>query len=358
MSSFRNMSPDPLFYRLVKRPLGLTAFVVLVILYGLALFAPFIAPYEASKQNLNYPYHPPMRVVIKEGKLQAQQYEVKDLMALEYAPVVGRTVPLNFFAEGYAYKLFGFIPMVKHLVLLDTKDADARLYLFGADNTGRDVFSRLLYGAQISLTIGFIGISITMVLGFFVGGLAGFFRGKFDFISMRFVEFLMVIPGLYLLLALRSTLAPYFDSDKMFIVIVVILSLIGWAGTARVIRGMAIALRSRPFVEASITMGQGTMNILRMHILPNLVSYLLVAATLSIPGYILGEAALSFLGLGIQEPEPSWGLMLKQAQDMKIFMLNLWWLLLPGGCIFITVIAFNILGDELRDIVDPRMAKK
>jgi peptide/nickel transport system permease protein len=173
---------------------------------------------------------------------------------------------------------------------------------------------------------------------------------------MRVVEFLMAIPGLYLLLALRSTLAPHFASAQMYVLIVLILALIGWASTARVIRGMALSLRNRPFVLAAETMGQSTGKILRKHILPNLTSYLLVAATLSIPGYILGEAALSFLGLGIQEPSASWGLMLKQAQnDMKVFMLNFWWLLSPGVAIFLTVVAFNLLGDVLRDIVDPKM---
>lgn len=172
---------------------------------------------------------------------------------------------------------------------------------------------------------------------------------------MRLVELLMAIPGLYLLLALRSALAPYFESSQMYLVIVIILSLIGWAGTGRVIRGMSLSLSRRTFVVASQAMGQSTYQILLKHILPNLVSYLLVAATLSIPAYILGEAALSFLGLGIQEPSASWGLMLKQAQEMKVFMLNFWWMFTPGVLIFITVIAFNILGDTLRDIVDPKM---
>jgi peptide/nickel transport system permease protein len=194
-----------------------------------------------------------------------------------------------------------------------------------------------------------------MLVGFLVGGLSGYFGGKFDFFSMRIVELLMAIPGLYLLLALRSALAPYFESNQMYLVIVIILSLIGWAGTGRIIRGMSLSLSQRTFVLAAQAMGQSTHKILQYHILPNLISYLLVAATLSIPAYILGEAALSFLGLGIQEPAASWGLMLKQAQEMKVFMLNFWWMFTPGVLIFITVIAFNVLGDTLRDIVDPKM---
>lgn len=232
-----------------------------------------------------------------------------------------------------------------------------RVYLLGSDSTGRDVFSRLLYGSRVSLTISLVGISITMVLGFLIGGFSGYFGGRFDFVAMRGVEFLMAVPSLYLLLALRAALAPYFvelGSDKMFLMIVVILSLVGWAGTARILRGLSLALSRQQFVLAAESMGQRPLVILFRHILPNLSSYLLVAATLSIPGYILGEAALSFLGLGIQEPATSWGLMLSQAQDIKVFYLNFWWLLSPGVAILVTVMAFNILGDTLREIISPR----
>jgi peptide/nickel transport system permease protein len=164
------------------------------------------------------------------------------------------------------------------------------------------------------------------------------------------------VPGFYLLLSLRSALAPFFDSGEMFLVIIVILSLVGWAGTARVLRGMSLSLRERAYVTAAECMGQSTLQILLRHFLPNLAGYLLVTSTLAIPGYILGEAALSFLGLGIQEPASSWGLMLRQSQqDMKVLMLNFWWMLLPGAAIFVTVVAFNLLGDALRDIIDPKM---
>lgn len=232
-----------------------------------------------------------------------------------------------------------------------------RIYLLGSDSTGRDVFSRLLYGSRISLTIGLVGISITTALGFLIGGLSGYFGGRFDFVAMRGVEFLMAIPGLYLLLALRSALAPYFvqfGSDAMFLLIVAILSLIGWAGAARVLRGLSLSLSRQQFVLAAESMGQRPLAILCKHILPNLASYLLVAAMLSIPGYILGEAALSFLGLGIQEPAASWGLMLSQTQDVKVFYLNFWWLLSPGAAIVVTVMAFNVLGNSLRDIIAPK----
>ena len=197
-----------------------------------------------------------------------------------------------------------------------------------------------------------------LVIGFVVGGLSGYFGGTFDFLAMRFVEFLMAVPGLYLLLAMRSALAPHFDSAQMYIMIVVILSFIGWASTARVIRGMALSLSKAQYVQAAKAMGESPLKIIVKHFLPNVLSYLIVGATLSIPAYVLGEAALSFLGLGIQEPSASWGLMLAQAQnDTKVLMLGFWWMLAPGGAIFATVLTFNMLGDILRDIADPKKDK-
>jgi peptide/nickel transport system permease protein len=342
---------------LLRRPLGLGAFLVLVLLYACAIFAPFLATYQVSDQSLDHSFHPPSRLLWKDGALHAQLYVNVDPSAARWEPLAGETVRIRLFAPGYRYDvLFGLTSWDRHLLVPDESRPDAQVYLLGSDATGRDVFSRLLYGARVSLSIGLIGITITMVMGFLVGGLAGYFGGRVDFLAMRGVEFLMAIPGLYLLLALRSTLAPHFESGQMFLLIVIILAFIGWAGTARVIRGLSLSIRGREFVLAAEAMGQSTFNILVKHILPNLTSYLLVAATLSIPAYILGEAALSFLGLGIQEPSASWGLMLSQAQnDMKVFMLNFWWLLTPGAAIFVTVIAFNVFGDALRDIVDPRM---
>ena len=334
---------------------GLVALAVLGLLYLAALFAQFLAPYPETLPCLNKSFHPPTMPVWHDGKLQIKVYENADPSIALYKPVPGEYIPIKFFAQSKPYKLWGFIEMQTKLFGLDTDNPDARIYLLGSDSTGRDVFSRLLYGAQVSLSIGFIGIAITMVMGFMVGGLSGYFGGSFDFIAMRFVEFLMAVPSLYLLLAMRSALAPHFDSSEMYIMIVIILSMLGWAGTARVIRGMSLSLSKRQFIQAAESMGQSPLKIIIKHFLPNQLSYIIVSGTLSIPAYILGEAALSFLGLGIQEPSSSWGLMLAQAQsDTKVLMLGFWWLLLPGAAIFITVLAFNMLGDVLRDIADPK----
>ena len=339
-----------------NRASGAIAFSILAILYFLSGFASFFAPYSVSEQNLSYPYHPPSQIKLIDGNFEVMMMERVEAGVAQYK-VVGRSVPLKFLSKTEPYHLFGFIPMSYKFVQLDSVNPNDRLYILGSDSTGRDILSRLLYGSQISLSIGLIGISITLVLGFVVGSIAGYYGGWVDFSAMRLVELLMSIPGLYLLLALRSAfMRPELSPVQVYSIIVVILSIIGWAATARIIRGMTLSLRNLPYIQASRSFGVPVWRILIRHILPNIASYLLVAATLSIPGYILAEAALSFLGLGISEPSASWGLMLRQSQgNMIVFFMNFWWMLLPGLAIFITVVAYNILGDVLRDIVDPKI---
>ncbi len=356
---------------LPRRPVVAVATLTIILLYGAMMAAPFLSTQRFDLNNLHQTNHPPTRLVWKDGRWWAQVYERVDPATADYRPLTGQLLPLTFLGRGFEY---GFgdkdshsFKTTRHLLVPDydalekmvghpVDRRDYPLYLLGSDSTGRDVFSRLLYGSRVSLVIGLVGIGITLTMGFLVGGLAGYFGGSFDFFAMRLVEFLMATPTLYLLLALRAALASYFEPAEMNLVIIVILSLIGWAGTARVLRGMSLSLRERPFVTAAECLGQSTFKILFRHFLPNLAGYLLVGAALSIPGYILGEASLSFLGLGIQEPSASWGLMLQQAQgDLKVLMLNFWWMLLPGAAIFVTFIAFNVLGDALRDIVDPKM---
>jgi peptide/nickel transport system permease protein len=339
------------FAELLRRPAGIIVLMVLALFYFIAIFADFLAPYGSTDQDLRSTFHPPTALFWKDGSLHVQRYEMQDRDLAGYSKVEGEGSPIRFFAPGRDYRLFGLLPANRHLFQVEGED---RLYLLGSDQVGRDIFSRLLYGTRISLSIGLLGIAISMCIGFVVGGLAGYFGGVFDNTAMRLTEFLMAIPGLYLLLALRGAFAESFTPTQMFFLIVFILSFIGWSGTARIIRGMTLSLRNRQFVLAAEVMGQSSWMILWKHVLPNVFSFLIVAATISIPGYILGEAALSFLGLGIQDPSVSWGLMLSQAQNPQVFMEGYWWFLMPGLAIFITVISFNVLGDVLRDIVDPR----
>jgi peptide/nickel transport system permease protein len=341
-----------LFRQILQRPTGVLCAALLAVLYLIAIFAAVISPYAPSDQNLAKTYHPPTGLVWHDGRLCVRVYKLVDPTEALYRAEPDRLAPVHFWAKSAPYKLWGFIPMEHRLFGVDSAE---RIYLLGSDSTGRDVFSRLLYGSQVSLSIGLIGIFITTVIGVTVGGLSGYFGGPLDNVTMRLTELLMAVPDLYLIIALRAALSAYFDSGQIFLLIVGILSFIGWSGTARVIRGLTLSLRNRPFIHAAEALGQTPFVILWKHLFPNLLGYLIVTSTLSIPGYILGEAALSFLGIGIQEPSTSWGLMLSQAQDMKVFMLNFWWLLTPGLAIFVTVILFNALGDVLRDIVDPKL---
>ena len=267
------------------------------------------------------------------------KFNIPHIIGMIFAGVIVGEHGLNILARDSSFELFGQVGLFYIM------------FLAGLEMNMENFKS--IRGKAV--TLGLMAFIVPMVLGFLVGGLAGYFGGAFDFIAMRFVEFLMAIPSLYLLLAMRSALAPHFDSAQMYIMIVIILSALGWAGTARVIRGMSLSLANTQYVQAAKAMGESPVKIIVKHFLPNVLSYLIVAATLSIPAYVLGEAALSFLGLGIQEPSASWGLMLAQAQnDTKVLMLGFWWMLIPGIAIFATVLCFNILGDILRDIADPK----
>jgi peptide/nickel transport system permease protein len=258
--------------------------------------------------------------------------------------------PVKFFVKSWEYKLFWLIPTNIHLF---GTDQPSKLLLFGADRYGRDVYSRILAGSRISMSIGLLAIMITFSLGLSIGGAAGYFGGITDEILMRVTEVLMSIPSFYLLISLRAILPTSIPSHLTYLLIVVILSFIGWPGMARVIRGMVLGLKETEFVQAAVAMGYPSSRVILRHIIPNTATYIIVAATLSIPGYILGEAGLSFLGLGITEPSASWGLMLSQAQSIKA-MTEAPWLLIPGIFIFIVVMGFNLLGDALRDALDPR----
>ncbi len=331
--------------KLAKDKIVLTALVVLVLMYICIAFAGFFTPYPPNFSDRTMSYSPPSKIFIinQEGKLSwPYTYNYKrhfnpETFRMDYTLDRSEKYFLKFLSSGR----------------LITVDEPGRLFLLGADINGRDVFSRLFYGGRISLTIGFLALLISFPIGLIYGGIAGYFGGLADNLMMRLAEAIMSIPSFFLLITLAAVLPSGMTSAQRFALITVILAFIGWAGFSRVVRGMVLSIKNREFVEASRAIGASSFRIITRDILPQTASYVIVAMTLSVPGYILAESGLSFLGLGIQQPDASWGNMLKEAQEY-INVLYRPWLLMPGFLIFIAVLAFNIVGDAVRDILDPK----
>jgi peptide/nickel transport system permease protein len=341
-----------------KNKLAYLSLYLIGIFYFLAIFADFIAPYPYDIQHRDTPYHPPTQIHFfdEKGNFHLRpfvyKYELIDPISKSYKINYDVKYPIYFFTHGHTHYLLGFIKTDIHLFGVK----EGKIFLLGADNLGRDIFSRMIYASRISLSIGLIGVFLSFLIGAIVGGIAGYFGGRVDNILMRISEIVMSFPGFYLMLTLRAVFPITLSSVEVFLLIVVILSFIGWAGLARVIRGMVLSIREQDFVLAAKSYGASSFRIIIKHILPNTYSYLLIAATLAIPGYILGESALSLLGLGIQEPYASWGNMLASARSITAIS-QYPWILAPGVAIFLTVLAFNLLGDALRDALDPKLKR-
>lgn len=347
-----------LIKQLWKDKFARVALVVLGVIYFALLFADFIAPYTKDFSDRTMAYVPPSKIftIDENGKFSMpytynykREFDSVDLKII-YSLDRSQKHYIKFFSQGQKYKFLGLIPMKRHLI---TTDENGRLYLLGTDINGRDVFSRILFGGRISMTIGFLALFVLFPIGLLYGGIAGYFGGKTDMIMMRFAEAVMSIPSFYLLIILASILPSGMTSVQRFMLIVVILALIGWAGFARVVRGMVLSIKNQEYIQAAKSIGASRLRIIVKHILPQTTSFVIVAMTLSVPSYILSESGLSFLGLGIQQPDASWGNMLKEAQEYTNIIYRPW-LLTPGFLIFIAVLAFNLIGDTIRDILDPK----
>ena len=332
-------------WRLASRTVRFSA-ICLTLFYLLAAASPFFASYDPAYQNRAMPDCPPMSLHISPPSewprsiFYTHPMRMQDKTARTFAADTSQRLDIHLFTHGH---------------LFSTDSESVPYFMLGSDGLGRDLYSRIVYGSRVSMCVGLIGVLISFSLGITIGALSGYIGGTVDFLIMRWSEIEMSLPSFYFLLALAAVIPSGLSAVATFFMIVAIMSFISWAGFARIIRGMAASVRSRPYVEAARALGASRWRIITRHIIPSVMGYAIVAATLSIPGFILGESALSLLGLGIQEPAASWGNLLAQAQDVQN-LARYPWILIPGIFIFLAVMSFNFLGDHLRDRLDPANA--
>lgn len=342
--------------RFFKHKLAVIGAVILLIFYILAIFADFFSVSEPFERHRKYTFAPPTSIhIFHEGKLQRPfVYGLKTerhptTRAKIFAKDLDRIYPIRFFVKGYEYNVLGLIPSRIHLMGVDKPGV---LLLFGTESLGRDMFSRVLHGARISLSIGLVGVALSFVLGCLLGGISGYLGGWVDNIIQRLIEFLQSLPTIPLWMGLAAAVPITWPQTKTYLMITVILSILGWTGLARVVRGKLLQLREEDYIMAAKLAGSTDFRIITSHLLPGFMSYLIVHLTLAIPFMILGETALSFLGIGLNPPTVSWGVMLQQAQNVRTVSMQPW-LLIPGLCVVIVVLCFNFVGDGLRDAADP-----
>ncbi len=355
-----SLSQRQLIWRRFKRSrIALIGGIVLAIFYFSALFAEFLSPYQIDTRFTNQIYAPPNlpRFADVDGTFHLQPFVYKmtqkidrNTLEITFTPDTSRRYPLKFFVKGDPYRLWGIIPGDIHF--FGTGEQDVPLFLFGSDRQGRDMLTRVLVGARVSLTVGLIGVAIGIVLGSVLGVVSGYFGGLVDDAVQRFAELLLVIPQIPLWMALAAVLPVNWSAVQVYFGVTIILSLITWGGLARQIRGKTLALREEGYVLAARAAGASHWWIITRHLLPANASHIIVVATLAIPYMILGETALSFLGLGIRAPMTSWGVLLEEAQNVKVLIFYPW-LVAPAILVILAVLGFNFLGDGLRDAVDP-----
>lgn len=332
--------------------------VIISILYLFIILCDFISPYNPNSRDPKASYLPASGIHIFENGKLFPPYIYKRTYTFDKATFTKQIIEdktkkyfIRFFTRGDEYKLFGLFSCNIHFF---GTDRGQRLYLFGTDKNGRDIFSRILHGGKPSLTIGFVGLLIVFPLGLLYGGISGYFGGALDNFMMRIAEALMSLPYFYLIVVLASILPANISNSQRFLLITIILSFVSWAGLSRVIRGQVLSIKEEEYVLSAKAIGVSDLKIIMKHIIPQTTSYIIIAATLSIPGFIIGESALSFLGMGITQPDPSWGNILAEGKELSNMLLRPWILLLPAACIFTSVLCFNLIGDKLRDILDPR----
>lgn len=345
-----------MWWKFKKHKLAVFCGGFLLLMYLMAAFAEFLAPYNLETKNSKYIYAPPQSIhLFHDGEFKGPfVYDYKkelDLSTMQrvYTENTKKIIPINFFCSGDEYHFWGLIPADNHLICADIKKP---VFLLGADRLGRDLLSRIVYGARISLTIGLIGIMISFVLGIVIGGLAGYYGGWVDLVVQRLIEVIQSLPTLPLWLVLAAIMPANWSPIWIYFGITIILGLIDWTGLARAVRSKLLSLREEDYVLAARMMGASPARIIGLHLVPGFMSHLIASATITIPTMILGETALSFLGLGLRSPTVSWGVLLNEAQNIQVVALTPW-LILPVVPVILVILAFNFFGDGLRDAADP-----
>ena len=342
--------------RFRKNRIGMIGGVVVGLFLLTAVFASFLANMSITKQSAAHVLAPPQRVhLFDDGRpsrpfiYNLDKHRDRETLALSYTEDTSRKYYLRFFVRGFSYRFLWVIPTDLHLFGVEE---GGRLSLLGTDTLGRDLYSRLLIGGQVSLSVPFVGVGLSMLIGTILGVISGYFGGRVDHYIQRSIEILLSFPSLPLWMALAAAMPVTMASTTRYVLIVVILSLISWGALARVVRGKVLQYRGEDYVAAASMSGAGLGRIIFRHLIPGTLSHLIVSATLGIPGMILGESSLSFLGVGITPPLTSWGLLLGDAQKIEV-LVNHQWLMIPGLLITVIVLAFNFFGDGLRDAADP-----
>jgi peptide/nickel transport system permease protein len=348
-----------MWWKFRRHKLAVASGIIVILLYVIAAFVEFAAPYDPEAQSAVDAYHAPTAIHFFDAAghfhLQPFVYGSKsqrnlDTFELEFVEDQSVIDPIGLFVHGDSYQLWGLIPSDIHLFGVETRDA--KLFLVGADRQGRDMFSRIIYGTRISMSIGLIGVVASFVIGIVVGGISGYVGGVTDLIVQRVIEFVRSMPTIPLWLGLAAALPSNWSILQVYFSITIILSLIGWTSLAQVVRGRALALREEDFIMAARLCGTSQARIIFRHMVPSFTSHIIAALTLAVPEMIIAETSLSFLGLGLHYPAISWGVLLQEAQNLRSVVLAPW-LLTPGIMVVIAVLALNFLGDGLRDAADP-----